>query len=519
MSLSKMSKNSILEGTISLTIATLLVKILGAIYKIPISHILGEEGMGYFNSAYTVYSFFYLMCTAGVPKAIMIICGDSDYKESKNYIVQVSTRFFAIIGIVLSLIFLLFSPTLSKIIGNPLADKSMISIAPSIFFAAVSGVYRGYFSYNVKFSHIAISQIIEGSVKLIFGLLLAVMSSTKYMPIYIISSYTISGATFGSIFGLAYLWIIYKHNNSRINPKQTISIDRYKIIKGIIKISFPIAVSAMVMSITNIIDLSIIMNCLQSIGFSKNQSTALYGNYTTYATPIFNMVLSLFVPITISYMPVLIKEKKSIDDFIRLLNDEINTSFFIFVPLIFGLCVYSEEILLILFEDGGVFLGSKLLVYLSVSFVFLIPLTILNCGLEAIGKVNYTMISILVGSLFKVVFGYLMIGSEVFGIYGAPLSTIISYMISFIISLLIAHKENIVPNLIKPFALPLINSFISIYAIYPIYVVLSRKFPIISFIISVISTMILYVLLNFAGGKLKNIKWNFPRKATTSDIS
>ena len=66
-------KNQFLKGAASLSLAALMVKILGVAYKIPLSHILGDDGMGYFNTAYTVYTFFFLICTAGVPKAITIL--------------------------------------------------------------------------------------------------------------------------------------------------------------------------------------------------------------------------------------------------------------------------------------------------------------------------------------------------------------------------------------------------------------------------------------------------------------
>ena len=65
-------------GTFSLAVSTIIVKILGLIYKIPLSSILGDEGMGYFNSAYTVYAFFYLLCSAGVPKAVMILVSEAN---------------------------------------------------------------------------------------------------------------------------------------------------------------------------------------------------------------------------------------------------------------------------------------------------------------------------------------------------------------------------------------------------------------------------------------------------------
>ena len=97
----KISDN-IIKGTFSLTISTLIVKILGLIYKIPLANILGDEGMGFFNSAYTVYSFFFILCTAGVPKAIMIIVSSAKAKnedEEVKRIISISMRMFLYLGI------------------------------------------------------------------------------------------------------------------------------------------------------------------------------------------------------------------------------------------------------------------------------------------------------------------------------------------------------------------------------------------------------------------------------------
>ena len=93
----KISDN-VIKGTFSLTISTLIVKLLGLIYKIPLANILGDEGMGIFNSAYTVYSFFFLLCTAGVPKAIMILVSGSKAKgedEESKRIISIAMRLFA----------------------------------------------------------------------------------------------------------------------------------------------------------------------------------------------------------------------------------------------------------------------------------------------------------------------------------------------------------------------------------------------------------------------------------------
>ena len=68
----KENGKNMLIGAVSLTVSVFIVKLLGFLYKLPISRLLGDEGMGYFNTAYAIYGFFYILCTAGVPKAMTV---------------------------------------------------------------------------------------------------------------------------------------------------------------------------------------------------------------------------------------------------------------------------------------------------------------------------------------------------------------------------------------------------------------------------------------------------------------
>ena len=500
-------KNAIIEGALSLTIATMIVKILGAIYKIPMSYVLGEEGMGYFNSAYTVYSLFYLLCTAGVPKSIMIMYGEAEAEgKRKKLIIVTSLVFFTIIGITTSILFAILSYPLSSLIGSPNAYVAMLFISPSILFSAVSGVIRGYFSAKTKFIHVAVSQIVEGAGKLVFGLILAISASKSSASLSMVSAFAILGATLGSLLSLIYLLFNAKIEKSNDKYQQKVKFNEsVRIIKRIISISAPIAVGALILSITNIIDLGMVMVRLRSLGYSENLATALYGNYTTYAAPIFNTIISLFTPLTIAFMPTLIKERHNRKRFNDILRDEIDISYFVFVPLTIGVCVYAEEILMILFANNGIFLGSRLLIYLIMSIFFLIPLSILNCAMEAVGEEKVTMISMFVGGILKVVVGYILIGNQNFGILGAPISTLVFYITAFITSVIYACKrKKINIPFITPLALPLANSFISIYAIYAIYLYISTKINwVISFILAVIMTIIVYFVLNVLEGDLK----------------
>ena len=157
--------SGLIGGTLSLTISAIIVKFIGLIYKIPIASLLGDEGMGYFNSAYTVYALFYLFCTAGVPKAIMILISEAKTRgrvAEESKIMRVAIALFLSIGILLTLILIVFSVPIARLIGNNKSYFAMIGIAPSILLVAVGGVIRGYLSANTRLLDIGVSQIIEG---------------------------------------------------------------------------------------------------------------------------------------------------------------------------------------------------------------------------------------------------------------------------------------------------------------------------------------------------------------------
>ena len=158
------------KGAFVLTAATLAVKLLGLIYKIPLSYILSAEGLGYFNTAYTVYSLFYVISVSGVPKAMSILVPSEEGNEKGYSLYKAAHRAFLMIGAGLSLFLLIFSFSASNIIGSPDAAFSLIAIAPSILFTAALGVMRGYLNATFWHNEIAVSHVLEALVKLVFGI-------------------------------------------------------------------------------------------------------------------------------------------------------------------------------------------------------------------------------------------------------------------------------------------------------------------------------------------------------------
>ncbi len=442
---SKPPANGIIGGTVSLTISTIIVKLLGVIYKVPLARILGEEGMGYFNSAYTVYAFFYLLCTAGVPKAIMILISEAKAKDGgEEKIVNTGMRFFLLLGGAVSLTFIFLSAPLSRLIGSSSSRATMLAIAPSIIFISLAGVIRGYLSANLKLTSIAVSQIIEGASKLVLGLVFANMGVRLGMPLPIISSFTILGVTFGSVFGLIYLIIRSKKQISANKTKQKISkTERNGIIKNIFSISVPITVSASVMSITGIIDLMVIMRRLSALGYSPSESTALYGNYTTMAVPMFNLAISVITPISISFLSVFARANASgnKDLLNKSIKDALGFSMLLSAPLMLGIMIFPQEILTLLYGTAGIKIGAGLMFMLAPGIFLMSLLLIINSALEACGKVKLTVLSMTVGSVTKLIVGYLLMSDERVGIFGAPLSTVACYAVSLGISAYVLTKK------------------------------------------------------------------------------
>lgn len=464
---------SLVTGVFSITLSTIVVKTLGLFYKIPISSILGDEGMGYFNSAYTVYTFFFILCTAGVPKAVMILISEAKARGNKieeGQIIYVASLVFLSLGVLFTFLLCVFARPLSTLIGNSNSYATIIAVAPSMIFVSLAGVIRGYLSANLKFLDIGVSGIVEGVGKLVLGLVFANLGSRLHLPLEIISALTILGATLGSAFSLVYLLVgcKIKITNEKMGQKRKIFALR-SIIKRIFAISIPITMSTAVMSMTSLIDLGLIMRCIRKIGLSENSASALYGNYTTLAVPMLNLALALITPISVTFLPKLTDcaVNKNIKEHTNAEKELLSLTSFISAPMVIGFMIFPREILELLFKNSEIGIGAALLFTLAPSIAFASLLTNINTILEANGKLSAPFISVSIGSAFKLIVSWITISYTDLGILGAPIGTVVSYAISLLVSLII-YRNTLRKNL------PIIGSIYKNYFLAFVSVGISR---------------------------------------------
>ena len=463
--------DKLVKGTFILTLSVLVTKIFGVVYKIPLSYILSDEGMGYFNAAYTVFGFFYILSSSGVPKAITMITtgveGWSSYKIYKFFL-----RIFLVFGFLISFLFLVSAPLFSHCLATDNAYYSMVAIAPSLFFVAISGVIRGYLNSTSRLVPIAISQLIESFIKLALGLSFAIIAKELGLSVSLIASFSIFGITLGSFISCVYLLMMAKNQKTKNNTGQSYYIERKTLLRKFVRIVMPLTVSSSVLSISNVLDIGLIIKGLTKSGYSEIEASALYGNYTTLTIPLLNLAVSLLTPICVAYLPKLTRldQEGDLSGFDDTLKRNVLIITLISAPIGLAYCFYPYEILNILYTTEATEVGYKMLRSISISVILLPVLSILNTALEAKRRVKLSLISLAIGSLVKVFFTFYLISETSLGIYSAPISTVISYFVSLIISLVFLLKCGVkvcfFKTCVSPFAICLCSFSATFYLIF-----------------------------------------------------
>lgn len=463
------------SGVLVLTLSTALVKIIGLLYKIPMMSYLGSEGMGYFNSAYEIYTLFFIISTAGLPVAVSIMISESKVSGNSRNVSKIfglSLIILAVIGILGTVFMSVFYKQLSEIIHNTYAQLCILAISPTVFFICISSAVRGYFQGMQIMIPTAVSQIIESLGKLFLGLSFAIWAINRGYSMPQVAAFAVLGLTAGVAISMLYLLICKFIYGSRkdlaFEPNAT--QNNCEIITRLFKISIPITLSSMVMSLTRIIDMTMIMRRLTAIGYSEEMANSVYGSYSTMAVSVFNLPTTFVTAIALPLVPMLSSAFESGDA-----NKEKNVIFsatkltsIISFPSALGIAVFSKPILQLLFSGGGnrveeIAATAPLLSVLGISVFLSCMITLTNAILQAYKMVNKPIISMIAGATVKIITSYILIGIPKINVYGAPISTFFSTLTIVTINIYFIHKKNKhMESIAKLFAKPFAASFLSV---------------------------------------------------------
>lgn len=457
------ANRSFFSGVMILTVSNLLVKITGLLFKIPMNYIVGDTGMGYFNSAYSIYTFFYMLSTSGLPVALAVMVSEkraAGNVTAAKTIYRTALALFVVGGLGVFLLMFFASGELAELIRS---DKSALSVAvaaPTMLFICVSSALRGYFQGCGNMLPTAVSQLIEAVGKLLIGIAAAIYAIRMDYDIHVIAAYAVSGLTLGSFAGMVYLLIAKFLRGDRDLLTEDLQIrnetvPHREILTRFLKISLPITISASVMSLTNMIDTALIQRILQHAGMAEEEAATLFGNYTSLAVPMFNLPPVFVYPIAYSIVPAISAALSSgqKDKAAAAVETSLRAAVLIGMPCALGLTVLADPILCIFYKADSAHLASPLLTLLAPSSFFVCILAVTNSILQSCGEERKPVISMLCGAVVKCVSSVILL--QKIGIAGAPVSTFLCYLTVTVINLAFVVKcTGIRPNFTKIFFLP-----------------------------------------------------------------
>ena len=427
--------NKILSGAFFLGLGAFLSKLLGAIYRIPLTNLLGSTGLGLYQLVFPVYTVLLDFSGAGVPSALSRIISsadENDRQKSAHEYLGASLKLLALLGSVGTILMFVLSKPLSMLQGNVLAFKGYIFLAPSILAVSLISCFRGYFQGLMNMKPTAISQVVEQFVKLGVGLILVYL----LMPNV---SNAVAGATFAitvsEIVALLFLYITYKRKGSPY--PLIVKQDRKALffrIKKIVLVTLPITLVGIMLPLSQVIDSCLVINILNRY---RRDATSLYGLLGGVVTTVIGLPVSICYGVATVAIPAISSAKAKRSQGKNAVRTILLT-LLVAVPSAIACAVFAPTIIRILFSrlvGQEKVIAINLLRLSSVNVVLLSLIQTTNAIFIGKGRLYFPVISLGVGVIVKVMLNVVLLNKAQLNIYGGAIAVIACYFVVCLINL------------------------------------------------------------------------------------
>ena len=461
----KENTQSFMNNVTIILISQVLVKVLGMVYRIVITNIdgFGDEGLGFYNVGFQIYTLLLAISSVGIPNAISKMVSErvalDDYKGAHK-IFKTALLLFSIIGLVTTAVLFfgadIFAQHIIKIDGS---QYVMRALAPSLFFVCVSSVIRGYFTGMKNMKATSNSQVLEQILKCTLTIVFVYLSIG--LAPAIMASWANFATSVATALSMLYLVYFYCKRKSGIKEHieeskgETIKISGRHLMMSILMISIPISLGSIITAINRVIDTATISRGIEVAFASLIPAHGNVGDIINPTAEQLNQEIARLSGLlsksdTLYNMPLAVKDYKEASSKI---NYSLLISILIILPCAIGLITLAEPIYKILYFSTSS--GFELLQLVSVSLIFAALAQTMTGSLQGLGKVYVPAISLLFGCIAKIVLNIVLIRIPSINIYGAAISSIACQFISCAICFVVLAKNcklNIKPMkyIVKP---------------------------------------------------------------------
>ena len=451
----KKKGGSFIKQAAILAAASLLVRFLGFVYRLPLTNMIGDEGNAIYAGGYYIYTFLLILSSAGLPAAISKLVSErialKQYRNAHR-VFQAALVISTTLGTFFAVVMGLTAHQLADLIGIPDSYYSLLTLCPTLIIVAIMSVFRGYFQGMHTMVPTAISQIIEQVFNAFFSVYLAWVFLSVNVPegmtenIPLASSGGTMGTGIGALAGLIVVIFAY----SLIRPyllwrakrcKQPYEESKKQLISKVLQTAWPIIAGTAVFSITNLIDMSMVVNILQETGFSATEANALYGQLSGKYVTLTTLPVTISTAIATAVLPsiaasVKLKEKKQVR---RKMALTYRISMIISVPAAVGISALGPQIIQMLFPNASD--GGMLLTVGGISIIFLALCQTSTGILQGIGHIKVPVVGAILGAIAKVILNATLIRIPSINVLGAVLSTTGCYLVAAVFDVIMLSRK------------------------------------------------------------------------------
>ena len=527
MSKKKSSTGFLVQGSI-LAMASIISRIIGLIYRIPLIGIIGDVGMDYYATAFEIYNNLLIISSYSIPLAVSkLVSADISKGRRKNVyrILKASLLFASITGGIAALTLLFGAETFTAAMKTPYSIFAVRVLIPTLLIVAILGVLRGFFQGLGSMMPSAVSQILEQIANAIVSVWAAYVLYKYGMKVGAVlgnqenyaAAYGAAGGTLGTGVGalvallfsffvlFAYVHVYKRHARREALPK----VDTYSyLFKVLVATIIPVLLSTTIYNCNTLIDMAVFKNIANSQGYTATQISVWNGVYTGRYKTLINVPISIASALAASSVPALTAAftKKKMDEVHLQLNSAIRFIMMIAMPCAVGMGVLAAPILKLvhLSDDSG--MAAIMLQYGAVSIIFFSLSTLSNGLLQGINRMKEPVKNAAIALvLHLVVLVILMYGFHL-NIYAvifanAAFGLIMSLLNAYSLHKYVGYKQ----ELVKTFLIPLLSSAVMGVAVWGLYQLLIYicRINMIATSVSIILGAVIYFIIMLL---LKGIK-------------
>ncbi|MCL2586687.1 MAG: polysaccharide biosynthesis protein [Firmicutes bacterium] len=441
-----LKKQNFLGGALVLAGAGLLVRLLGAGFRIPLANIVGNYGMGLYQMVFPVYALLLVIASSGIPVAISKMVAKErtakNFQECRKILLN-SLIILAVFGLLFATLFTLLADNIASLQGNEGNTKLYLAIAPAVLIVCLMAAFRGYFQGMSNMVPTAVSQLIEQTTKLAIGITLAVILLPRGVEWAVFGA--ILGTTIAEVFALAFLSITYLAHLRKAKREEkgqervgtlTVRMVDLRLMWRIFKTALPITFLASVFPLILVFDSLVVVKMLTEAGESTRDATRLFGISTGAVHTLVNMPAVLAIAIGLAIVPMaakLLKQGK---------KEEVKQKFFLSIKIIVVIAfffslfylVFAGELINFVYarafhENPSQIPVAVNLLRMESAMIFLVGLsTIFTSLLQGSDRSYLPLISLIIGGAAKIGFQLALIGT--LGIYAVSIGNILCFTIA-----------------------------------------------------------------------------------------